>query len=267
MVPCRWSTSAGFCWIGAFAAVALTCANAAAAEFRFERDTFAFANQTVFEYHEGHPSLRKGSAVKRDAYNRHCFVLCRTVMQFKKFARFDPRGAPLDDASLGVRIRAVTHRAAWTEPLQEDQRIVFPGYKDLREMSKARRELVQQNIGHGWPSYFRISNARMIFQESAGYQEETHARLNAALARGQLFVSFLTTYPRLSINHSVLVYKRKSFSPNPGVERYFVYDPNHPELPRELTWSPRTRAFSYQKDWDFVGGFVRVYQVYSKWLQ
>jgi hypothetical protein len=188
-------------------------------------------------------------------------------MQFKKFARFDPRSAPLDDASLAARIRAVTHRQPWVAALPQDQRIVFPGYKDLKEMSKARRELVQLNIGHGWPSYFRISNARMIFQQGAGYQEETHARLNAALARGQLFAGFLTTFPRFSINHSVLVFKRKSFSPNPGVETYYVYDPNHPESPRVLAWSPHTRSFSYQKDWDFVGGYVRVYQVYGKWLQ
>ena len=64
-------------------------------------------------------------------------------------------------------------------------------------MSKARREVLQKNIGHGWPSYFRISNARMIFQQSAG---DTRRRptlsLNAALARGQLFVGFLTTYPQ-----------------------------------------------------------------------
>ena len=263
----RWGRSAGVCWLSAVAAVTLAHANASASDFRFDRDTFAFANQTVFEYHEGHASLRKPSAVKRDAYNRHCFVLCRTAMQFHKFARFDPRSAPLDDTALAARISAVTHRAAWEKALPENQRIVLPGYKDLREMSKAHRELVQKTIGHGWPSYFRISNARMMFQQSARYQEETHARLNAALARGQLFVGFLTTYPRLSINHSVLVYQQKSFSPNPGVERYLVYDPNHPESPRELTWSPRTRSFSYQKDWDFVGGFVRIYQVYSKWLQ
>jgi hypothetical protein len=242
-------------------------ASAAEPEFSFDRDTFAFANQTVFEYHEGYASLRKSSTVKKDAYNRHCFVMCRTAMQFKKFARFDPYGAPLDDTTLAARIRAVTHRAAWTEPLPNEQRIVFPGYKDLREMSKARRELAQKNIGHGWPSYFRISNARMMFQDGRGYQEKTHARLNAALARGELFVGFLTTYPRFSINHSILIYKQKSFSPNPGVERYFVYDPNHPESPRELTWSPHTRSFSYQKDWDFIGGNVRVYQVYAKWLQ
>jgi hypothetical protein len=262
-----WGKSAGVCWLSAVATVILAHGSAVASEFRFDRDTFAFANQTVFEYHEGHPSLRRPSTVRRDMYKRHCFVLCRTAMQFKKFARFDPHNAPLDDTSLAARIHAVTHQQPWGELLPEDQRIVFPGYKDLREMSKARRELVQLNIGHGWPSYFRISNARMIFQQSAGYQEKTHEYLDAALARGELFVGFLTTYPRLSINHSILVYKRKSFSQNPGVERYLVYDPNHPESPRELVWSPKTRSFSYQKDWDFIGGFVRIYQVYGKWLQ
>jgi hypothetical protein len=262
-----WGKLIGACWLSVVAAVTLTAKDVTASDFRFDRDTLAFANQTVFEYHEGHPSLRRGSSVRRDMYKRHCFVICRTAMQFKKFARFDPRGAPLDDASLAARIRSVTHTHPWAAPLPRDQRIVFPGYKDLQEMSKARRELVQLNIGHGWPSYFRISNVRMIFLQSAGYQEETHAHLNAALARGQLFAAFLTTFPRFSMNHSVLVFKRKSFSPNPGVETYYAYDPNHPESPRELTWSSHTRSFSYQKDWDFVGGYVRVYQVYGKWLQ
>src|SRR5438094_6867355 len=262
-----WGKSVRACWLGAFAAVAFARADGAATEFCFDRDTFAFANQTVFEYHEGHASLRKPSATRQDAYNRHCFVMCRTAAQFKKFARFEPRSNPLDDASLATRVRAVTRQAAWMEPLPENQRIVFPGYEDLKEMSKAHRELVQLNIGHGWPSYFRISNARMMFQDGAGYQERTHARLNAALAREQLFCGFLTTFPRFTINHSILVYKRKSFSPNPGIERYLVYVPNHPESPRELTWSPHTRSFSYQKDWDFIGGYVRVYQVYGKWLQ
>jgi hypothetical protein len=262
-----WGKLAGVvAWLSGVA-ISATPARAVEPQFHFDRDTFAFANQTVFEYHEGHASLRKKSAVKRDAYNRHCFVMCRTAMQFEKFARFDPQSAPLDDTTLAARIRAVTHHAAWMEPLPKEQRIVFPGYKDLRDISKARRELVQKNIGHGWPSYFRLSNARMMFQDGPGYQGKTHSRLNAALARGELFVGFLTTYPRLSINHSVLIYKQKSFSPNPGVERYFVYDPNHPESPRELTWSPHTRSFSYQKDWDFIGGNVRVYQVYGKWLQ
>ena len=129
-----WGKSAGVWWLGAFAAVAFARADGVAAEFRFGRDTFAFANQTVFEYHEGHASLRKSSATKKDAYNRHCFVMSRTAAQFKKFARFEPQSNPLDDASLVARIRALTRQTAWTEPLPENQRIVFPGYKDLKEM-------------------------------------------------------------------------------------------------------------------------------------
>jgi hypothetical protein len=254
-------------WLGVFAVVTLAQARDATSAFRFDRDTFAFANQTVFEYHEGHASLRRASATKRDAYNRHCFVMSRTAMQFKKFARFEPHSTALDDSALAARIRAVTRQPAWGEPLPENHRTVFPGYKDLKEMSNARRELVQLSIGHGWPSYFRISNARMMFQDGTGYQERTHARLNAALARGELFVAFLTTYPRFSINHSVLIYKVKSSAPTPGVDHYLVYDPNHPESPRDLTWSACDRAFSFQKDWDFIGGVVRVYQVYGKPLQ
>ena len=89
----------------------------------------------------------------------------------------------------------------------------------------------------------------------------------AALARGDLFVGYLSTYPKLSINHCVLFYARKPGHTGSEIERYLVYDPNHAEAPRELTWSPGERAFAYQKDIDFVGGFVRVYQVYGKWLQ
>ncbi|MGE5213162.1 MAG: hypothetical protein ACM3NN_05655, partial [Nitrospirota bacterium] len=134
-----WGKSVGAFWLCAFAAIIYARAGDTSSEFRFDRDTFAFANQTVFEYHEGHASLRKSSATKRDAYNRHCFVMSRTAVQFKKFARFEPRGAPLDDASLAARVRDVTRQPTWRKPLPENQRIVFPGYKDLKEMSKARR--------------------------------------------------------------------------------------------------------------------------------
>src|SRR6266566_774599 len=111
--------------------------------------------------------------------------------------------------AFAARIRSVTRRAAWEKPLPADQCVVFPGYANLRAMSKVRREIVRANIGLGWPTYFRFGNFRMLFQ----------------------------------------------------------HDPNHPESPRELTWSSRDRAFAYQKDWDFIGGFVHVFQIYGKWLQ
>jgi len=262
-------TFAGFSWLGVFVAVALVRTSAAAAEFRFDRDTFAFQNATVLKYKDGLPYLQVKASREDPAnrYTRRCFVMSRTAMQFRKFARFDPSGAPLNDAELAARIRAVVRSTPWGEPLPENQRIVFPGYANLREMSKARAHVFQENLGSGFLTYFRPSNVRMFFQHSREYQDTTHANLDADLSRGDLFVAFLSTYPKLSINHAVLVYARKKNPPRDGLERYLVYDPNHAEAPRELTWSPRERAFTYQKDIDFIGGFVRIYQAYGKPLQ
>jgi hypothetical protein len=267
VIPSNSRTAAGFWQLGAFVALVLLRSSATATDFRLDRDTVGFANATVFEYREGHPNLRQREKGEPKRYTRRCFVLCRTAMQFYKFARFDLHALPLDDNALAARIRNVTRRPAWGKSLPTNQRVVFPGYANLRAMSKARREVVRANIGLGWPTYFRLGNFRMLFEHDSNYHKDTHANLNAALARDELFAGFLTTYPRLSINHAVLVYKRKPASQNDGIERYLVYDPNHPESPRELTWSSRDRAFAYQKDWDFIGGFVHVYQVYGKPLQ
>lgn len=255
--------------LGIFIAVALVARSAAGSAFRFDRDTLAFQNATVLKYKSGVPFLRARSTSDDPAneYTRRCFVMARTVMQFRKFARFDPPSAPLDDKQLAARIRAVSRHFAWQEPLPENERIVFPGYANLRQMSKARAEVFKENIGSGFITYFRPSNGRMFFQHSRKYQEGTQANLDAALSRGDLFVGYLSTYPKLSINHAVLVYAREKGRPGDELEHYLVYDPNHAEAPRELTWSPREGAFSYQKDIDFIGGFVRVYQAYSSLLQ
>ncbi len=269
VIPDNWRTSAGFCRLAIFVAVALAPASASGSDFRFDRDTLAFQNATVLKYKNGVPFLRARSTSNDPAnkYTRRCFVMTRTVMQFRKFARFDPRGAPLDDKPLAARIRAVSRHFAWQEPLPENERIVFPGYANLRQMSKARAEVFKENIGSGFITYFRPSNGRMFFQHSRKYQDRTHANLDAALSRGDLFVGYLSTYPKLSINHAVLVYAREKRRPADELEHYLVYDPNHAEAPRQLTWSPRERAFSYQKDIDFIGGFVRVYQAYGNLLQ
>ncbi|PYL04404.1 MAG: hypothetical protein DME32_01910, partial [Verrucomicrobia bacterium] len=112
----------------------------------------------------------------------------------------------------------------------------------------------------------RLSNARTLFEPGIGYQEKTHEKLNEVLSHGDLFVAFLTTLPHLRINHAVLVYAKKP-DDSTNSDGYLVYDPNHPDGPRELTWSKSNRSFAYQKDWDFVGGNVRVYQLYGVWLQ
>ncbi|HXM33209.1 MAG TPA: hypothetical protein VN921_06105 [Chthoniobacterales bacterium] len=240
--------------------------------FSFDRDTFAFANETVFEYHQGHASLRhENGAQKPKRFTSHCFVMSRGAAQFRKFARFDPTLSPLDDRQLAAQIRKVASRKPWAAPLAIQDRITIPGYPDLRALSRARAGIVQENIGLGWPTYFRPGNGRILMPHGPVQQARTQAALERVLARGEFFVAYLTTFPEsLSINHGVLVYAKGR---NAGREnsaeklRYRVYDPNHPEGPRTLEWSQRDSCFLYQRDWDFVGGRLVVWQVYGRFLQ
>jgi hypothetical protein len=246
--------------------IALTQGRALASDFKFDRETFAFQNSTVFDYEQGQIRAHKEDPGKEKPkrYTRRCFVMSRTTLQFHKFARFDPRGAPLDDKELAARVRALTRQRPWHDALPAEERIVFPGYPDLRAMSEKRGRLLQQNIGLGWPVYLRLGNTRMFYRHDEKYQEQTHAHLEAALNRSDFFVAYLSSYPYFTINHSVLVYARKPIRSNNGIDHYLVYDPNHPDAPRELKWSTKMRVFNYQKDEEFVGGFTRAFQVYGK---
>jgi hypothetical protein len=256
------------CFAAIFFAASLSWAGDAS-RFNFHRDTLAFANSTVFAYQQGKivsygdPDPKE----KPKRYTRRCFVMSRTVVQFYKFAQFDPHASPLDDKELAKRIRAVTRKPPWHPTLPPEQRIVFPGYRDLRDISQARTRLMQRNIGLGWTAYLRPGNFRMFYLHSKSYQEKTHEELERTLGRGDFFVAFLSDFPTLHINHSVLVYAHKGARAPDGTDRYLSYDSNHPDGPRELKWIPAKHAFEFQKDQEFVGGFARVFHVYGKLLQ
>lgn len=240
-----------------------------ASGFNYYRDTLSFANTTVFSYENGKIVSHHNfwDRKKPDRYTRRCFVMARTVEQFYKFARFEPNGAKLDENELHKRIRAVTRKQPWHDPLPPEKRVAFPGYHNLREMSLANTRLMQRNIGLGWVAYLRPGNARMFYLHDRRYQEKTHRLLEEALARREFFIAYLSDFPILHINHSVLVYKHDRPRSPDGTDHYLVYDPNHPEAPRHLEWLPAKREFSYQKDREFTGGFTRVFQVYGKTLQ
>lgn len=260
--------------LGGFLAVLFALATGgvrvSASDFRFDRDTLSFTNSTVFEYSGGYaqsrPKTAEGEKTKR--YTRRCFVMSRSVLQFHKFARFEPRSAALNDQELAQRVRAVTRLQPWKPALPQNERIVFPGYPDLRHLSQARARLLQEKLGLGWPVYGRVGNFRMFFlADDTDYQSKTHAILNQTMAAGGFFVAYLSDYPHFRINHSVLVYGRRPSRPGSDVEHYIVYDPNHPDGPRQLKWSNSLRVFNFQRDKEFPGGFTKVYQVFGKWLQ
>src|ERR1700737_530268 len=81
----------------AFFTILLTSAlipGALASDFAFKRDTLSFVNATVFDYSEGQARVCKSTdgKEKKKAYTRRCFVMSRAAMQFRKLARFVPRG-------------------------------------------------------------------------------------------------------------------------------------------------------------------------------
>src|SRR5260370_27813130 len=144
---------------------------------------------------------------KRDGDHRRCFVMTRTVEQFYKFARFDPKSTALDESDLHSRIRAVTLKPPWHDPLPPEKRIVIPGYRNLREISQAQTRLMQRNIGLGWVAYLRLGNARMFYLHGKNYQKKTHEELEKTLTRGEFFIAYLSYHSILHINQSVLVYQ------------------------------------------------------------
>ncbi|HLW34439.1 MAG TPA: hypothetical protein VKS98_02165 [Chthoniobacterales bacterium] len=253
---------------GYFAAILFAFCEAKAsssAGFDFHRDTLSFANWTVFSYEDGHIVSHKNQYGHH--YSRRCFVMTRTVDQFYKFARFEPKAPRVDDRELTKRVRNITRRQPWRDPLPAEKRVVIPGYCNLRELSATKTDLMERNIGLGWVVYLRPGNVRMFYEHSKRYQEKTHAELERALAGGEFFIAYLSDFPILHINHSVLVYKHSLSRSPDGSDHYLVYDPNHPDGPRHLEWLPAKQEFSFEKDREFAGGFTRVFQVYGKALQ
>ena len=57
-------------------------------------DTFAFKNETVWNYVGGSVEPEQDKTHVRE-YTRRCFVLSRAIVQFWKFATFDPQFKPL----------------------------------------------------------------------------------------------------------------------------------------------------------------------------
>jgi hypothetical protein len=231
----------------------------AARPFRYGTDSFAFANETVWNYVNGSVQAQSTGAGRKRDYTRRCFVVTRAAVQFWKFARFDPNAAALPWEKLADRIRDVTERSVWLPALPRAQRIVFPGYSNLREISGANPGVFQENIGLGWPVYFRAGNAPIAMP----LDSSTEARLNDEilhdLAMNNPTIVWLYRFPSLAINHVVVVISGRSSG---GHFHYLVYDPNYTDGPKKLDYDPATRTFFYQPTFFFKGGPVDARAIY-----
>ena len=235
-----------------------------APRFQFERDTFAYANELVWEYRleEGADTMTTFRNDPAPTYAHRCFVMVRTVRQFLYHARFDQALPVADAQTYRQRIREVVSRSPRrTSP--EAARVVIPGYGGLRSFSEAQESLLKAECGGAWQSYFVRSHWRMVFPVPRWHQELTARRLSKALAAGTPPIVHVFRFPRVTINHGIVLY---GSTETPSGVCFSAYDPNVPQRPSELTYDRAKRTFLLPRNHYWAGGRVEVVHVYRGWL-
>lgn len=222
-------------------------------------DTPAFPNDTF--YANGRD---ESAVIPRDAggfppvYLHRCFVFTRAVIQFHKFARFDPRAPRLAGREYRDIIRRVSRIPAWWPAFSKERAIVIPGYKNLRDFSAARQYSFQRNLGGWFITYLRIGNWRMIFPALEAFRGVAAEKIMARVDRGELQAVYLSVFPRM--NHSVVIYDYKCLYNGDIV--FTCYDPNYHNTSNWLVYEASAKQFVYQKRWFFPGGPVKLMRVY-----
>ena len=230
---------------------------------KYPDDTFEFKNETVWNYAGGSVQPEKDGDHVRE-YTRRCFVLSRSIVQFWKFARFEPNIPPLPADELAKRIRQVSERSVWLPALAPKERIVIPGYHNLREASARMRYVFQANIGRGWPIYFRAGNMPIAFWVTRALEDRLNGEIFHDLQMNTPTILWVYRFPSLKMNHVVVVY---SGTHDSSGYHYHVYDPNYRDRFSHLDYDPKTRTFRFEKVYFFKGGPVTVRSIYRGWLQ
>jgi hypothetical protein len=234
----------------------------ASAPFRFPADVFAFANETVWEYHVDETTGRRWwfEREPRPPFSLRCGPMARAVRQFFTNARFDPTAPKLDAPGYERLVQEVMR----SDPRRDRaERIVIPGYADLRSFSGPYAELIKASMSGAWTSQLQRGNWRMIFPFSRRNQEGVMRQLRESLAAGRPPIVHVLRFPDITMNHMVVVY---AVQETPAEVRFLAYDPNDADRPVVLAYDRVARTFSYPRTPYFPGGLVRAYEIYDGWL-
>lgn len=231
-------------------------------KFDFSKDTFSFANELVWEYSrdaQGHWTTHRRE--KKPEYSLHCFVVVRSAAQFFENSQFDPQQPRADEKTYRRLIRRVV-ATNLRKPMPASERIVIPGYPDLRSFSRDYESLLKAECGGAWQCYVQRGNWRMIFPFSRHQQARSQQRIRDRLQQGHPVLVHLVRFPQLSINHSVLVVAAETSGTS---VRLVAYDPNEPDAPLTLEFDPRSNTFYMPPGAYFPGGRVDLYETCHRW--
>jgi hypothetical protein len=219
--------------------------------FTFTTDTFAFPN----EIRARHPD-------REDLYANYCFVLARGLRQFFLFARFDPAAPRVAPAEYTARVRALAARAPWEPAAALDERVVIPGYANLREFSRAQEAAVKEGLGGRFWTLVHWTNWRVTFPVTRGHQATVAREVIDELDAGHLVQLLVTNWPKPELNHTVV-----AFAYRPGAQgvEFVVWDPNDPAEPGVVTFDAEASRFRASHLYDTEPGLIRAFRMYYSW--
>jgi len=221
--------------------------------FDFEADTFAFPNQ-----------IRARNPGVRDLYANYCFVLARGVRQFHQFARFDPAAPRVEHAEYERLVRAVVARAPWHPALPPADRVVIPGFANLRAFSAAEEHAVKAGLGGRFWTWVHWTNWRVTYERlPPGHQGEVLHQVQDELAAGHLVQLLVTNWPKPELNHTVVAF---GYRRHPGGVDLSVWDPNDPAAPGTVTFDGAQQQFWATRVYDTEPGTIRVFRMYYSWF-
>jgi hypothetical protein len=226
---------------------------------RVQVPVFAFATHT-FEF----PNMIRARDPNRpDLYANYCFVLAHAARQFAQFARFDPKLPKLDHAGYVARVEQVVARPAREATLPPDDRIVIPGYASLRAFSRAEERAVKEGLGGRFWTWVHWTNWRVGFAASPEDQEQVAREIVAELGEGRLVQLLVTNWPKIELNHTVVVY---AYRMEGKALQLTVWDPNNPATPGIITFDTTGRRFWATSVYDTEYGDIRAFRMYYSWF-
>jgi len=232
--------------------------------FQFERDTLTFANELVWQY-RFEPQTGAMRVTPNDpppTYSHRCFVVVKSARQFFYHARFGADLSSSDPVTYRRLIRRIVSRSPW-RPSAALERVTIPGFDCLRAFSQAHEPLLKAECGGPWQSYFLRSHWRMVFPVWGWHQDRVAGKLHQAVQRGVAPIVHLFRFPRITINHGILLF---AVEEKEAEVEFDAYDPNIPAHPVKLFYDRAKRAFRFPATCYWPGGTLSVVEIFRPWL-